>query len=66
MPKAFNRAYSLHNGKLTVYCIGCKWESDVLRASSVAYLQDNVYLRGLTSFERGYLAGAFRNHECKE
>ena len=69
LPKAWNRAYRVHQPdsnfsyrRSQVFCLSCKWESSKI-ASIDAYV-DGSSMRGLTDFDRGFLAGAFRNHNC--
>ncbi len=88
-PSSIHKAYQLHpvddthNGvRVSVRCLSCKWESQIISAPEAHIEGAANGMRGLTDFERGgltdfergyltdfergYLTGAFRNHACSE
>lgn len=49
--------------KVVAQCLSCNWESRSVNAPE-AKLEDNR-IQDLDDFTRGWLRGAFMNHECE-
>lgn len=67
-PTRLNKSYRIFDyekegAQVVSHCIGCGWESHPLECI-VDGETTLDQIRSITSFNKGYLAGAFSNHIC--